>query len=158
MPVHLAHRDVSFVVISRAPLAKIQAFEQRMGWRFKWVSSNQTDFNYDFGVSFTPEETRTKTAFYNYVKSDAGPERQGLSAFYKDEHGAVFHTYSTYARGIDLLNSTYNCLDMAPKGRDEDGPEWPQPGSGITIGTGLSPTLRARGFGALPLAQVGAVA
>lgn len=126
MLVHLAHRDVSFVVISRAPLAKIERFKQRMGWRFKWVSSNQTDFNYDFGVSFTPEELRTKTAFYNYEKTDPGPERQGLSAFYKDEHGAVFHTYSTYARGIDLLNSTYNCLDMAPKGRDEDGLEGAQ--------------------------------
>ena len=127
MVVHLDRRDMTFVVISRAPLAKIQPFKKRMGWRFKWVSSNQNDFNYDYGVSFTPQEIRNGTAFYNYVKTDPGPaDRAGLSAFYKDERGAVFHTYSTYARGIDMLNGTYSCLDLAAKGRDEDGLEWPQ--------------------------------
>ena len=127
MVVHLDQRDVTFVVVSRAPLAKIQPFKKRMGWRFKWVSSSQTDFNYDYGVSFTPEQIRNRTAFYNYVNTDPGPrDREGLSAFSKDEHGNVFHTYSTYARGIDMLNGTYNCLDLAPKGRDEDGLESPQ--------------------------------
>lgn len=127
MVVHLDHRDATFVVISRAPLAKIQAFKNRMGWRFKWVSSSQTDFNYDYGVSFSPQDIRSGSAFYNYAKTDPGPpDREGLSAFYKDERGAVFHTYSTYARGIDMLNGTYNCLDLAPKGRDEDGLASPQ--------------------------------
>ena len=127
MVVHLEHRDVSLVVISRAPLAKIQPFKKRMGWRFKWVSSSQTDFNYDYGVSFSPQELRDETAFYNYVRTDPGPaDREGLSAFYRDERGALFHTYSTYARGIDLLNGTYNFLDLAPKGRDEDDLESPQ--------------------------------
>jgi predicted dithiol-disulfide oxidoreductase (DUF899 family) len=127
MVIHLDHRDATFVVISRAPLAKIQPFKKRMGWRFKWVSSNQTDFNYDYRVSFTPEDIRNRTAFYNYVKTDPGPaDREGLSAFSKDERGVVFHTYSTYARGIDMLNGTYNVLDLAPKGRDEDSLESPQ--------------------------------
>jgi predicted dithiol-disulfide oxidoreductase (DUF899 family) len=127
MIVHLAHRDVSFVVVSRAPLAKIQSFKQRMGWRFKWVSSRQTDFNYDYGVSFTAQDIRNGTAVYNYVTTDPGPaDREGLSAFYKDERGDIVHTYSTYARGIDMLNGTYNLLDLAPKGRDEDELESPQ--------------------------------
>ncbi len=121
---HLPHRDASLVVISRAPLAKIEAFKKRMGWHFKWVSSNGTDFNYDFGVSFTPEQLRSGSAVYNYTaENHEDIEREGFSVFYKDKDGTVFHTYSTYARGIDLLNGTYNFLDLAPKGRDEDGPE-----------------------------------
>ncbi len=122
--VHLPHRDAALVVVSRAPLEKIKAFQQRMGWHFKWLSSHGNDFNYDYGVSFTPEQLRKGTAVYNYAKmTDKDSEREGFSAFYRDPGGTVFHTYSTYARGIDLLNGTYNFLDMAPKGRDEDGPE-----------------------------------
>jgi len=124
---HLIHRDASFVAISRAPLAKIEPFKKRMGWNFKWVASGRNDFNYDYHVSFTPEAIRGGAAFYNYTKMDGDDtDREGLSVFFKDESGAVFHTYSCYARGIDMLNGTYNFLDLAPKGRDEDGLEGPQ--------------------------------
>lgn len=119
--VHLNHRDVAFVVISRAPLAKIEPFKKRMGWSFKWVSSSSSDFNYDYQASFTPEEVETGTAFYNYVKTDPGlTDREGISVFHKDENGAVFHTYSCYARGIDMMNAAYHYLDLVPKGRDEE--------------------------------------
>jgi predicted dithiol-disulfide oxidoreductase (DUF899 family) len=125
--IHLNHRDVSFVVVCRAPLAKIEPFKKRMGWSFKWVSSLATDFNYDYQASFTPEETRSGAVFYNYSKTDMDMmDREGVSAFYKDGQGGVFHTYSCYARGIDLLNTAYNFLDLAPKGRDEDRLEWSQ--------------------------------
>jgi predicted dithiol-disulfide oxidoreductase (DUF899 family) len=128
MGVHLNHRDTTFVAISRAPLAKIEAFKKRMGWGFKWVSSFHNDFNYDYHVSFTEEESRAGTAFYNYKKADLGGDmdREGVSVFYRDAHGALFHTYSSFARGIDLLNGAYNFLDLTPKGRDEDVPEGPQ--------------------------------
>ena len=116
---HLAHRDTTFVAISRAPLAKLDAFKKRMGWSFKWVSSAPSDFNFDFGVSFTPDEQAHGTGVYNYVPGESVSEREGASVFYKDENGDVYHTYSTYARGIDLLNVTYNFLDLTPKGRDE---------------------------------------
>jgi predicted dithiol-disulfide oxidoreductase (DUF899 family) len=120
--IHLAQRDVSFVVVSRAPLAEIEAYKKRMGWKFKWASSNGTDFNHDFHVSFTPEEK--ETAEYNYVKSGfPSEEAPGLSAFIKDG-GAVFHTYSTYGRGLDIIIGAYNMLDLAPKGRDEDALPW----------------------------------
>jgi predicted dithiol-disulfide oxidoreductase (DUF899 family) len=123
---HLPHRDVSFVAVSRAPLAKLEQFKRRMGWRFKWVSSANTDFNYDHGVSFTPDQVKRGAMFYNYETTDAGmPDREGASVFYKDATGTVFHTYSCYARGIDMLNGTYHVLDLVPKGRDED-PENPQ--------------------------------
>jgi predicted dithiol-disulfide oxidoreductase (DUF899 family) len=125
--IHLAHRDASFVAISRAPYEKIAAFKARMGWSFKWVSSFHTSFNYDFYASFTPEELQNGTAFFNYQKTNPGPQdREGTSVFYKDESGAIFHTYSAYGRGIDLLNTAYNYLDLAPKGRDEDGLEFVQ--------------------------------
>jgi predicted dithiol-disulfide oxidoreductase (DUF899 family) len=125
MVVHLNHRDVTFVVVSRAPLAKLRAFQQRMGWRFKWVSSAPSDFNYDYHASFSPEALQRETVFYNYANDRHGmPEREGASVFYKDPQGTVFHTYSTYARGIDMLNGTYNFLDLTPKGRDEgDAPQ-----------------------------------
>ncbi len=127
MGVHLNHRDTTLVAISRAPLAKIEPFKRRMGWRFKWVSSAQNAFNFDYGVSFTPQAIRDKTVIYNYRQTDTeDTEREGVSVFYKDERGAIFHTYSSYARGIDLLNGTYNFLDLVPKGRDEDGLESPQ--------------------------------
>jgi len=121
---HLAQRDVTLCVVSRAPLAEIEAYKKRMGWKFKWVSSFDNDFNHDFHVSFTPEE-KAKGAEYNYAKGDIPSEElPGLSAFIKDEKGSVFHTYSSYARGLDILVGTYNFLDMAPKGRDEDALPW----------------------------------
>src|SRR5438128_48432 len=115
--IHLANRDVTLVVVSRAPLPEIQAYQKRMGWKFKWVSSFGSDFNYDYGVSFKDKETAT----YNYEqKRFPSEEAPGLSVFAKDAGGAVFHTYSTYARGLDILLGTYNFLDMVPKGRDEN--------------------------------------
>ena len=120
MTVHLNHRDVSFSVVSRAPIEKLNAFKKRMGWNFKWLSSFDSDFNYDFNVSFTPEEMEKGQMEYNYtVTQFPAPEAPGLSVFYKDEDGSIFHTYSCYARGLDVLNGTYNHLDMTPKGRDE---------------------------------------
>jgi predicted dithiol-disulfide oxidoreductase (DUF899 family) len=123
---HLGQRDTALVVISRAPLNEIKPFKKRMGWRFKWLSSNQVDFNFDFNVSFTPEQIKSGALPYNYgefkMKID---ELQGVSAFYKDKQGDVYHTYSSYARGIDLLNTTYNFLDLTARGRDEH-PNSPQ--------------------------------
>lgn len=119
--VHMNHRDVTMVAISRAPLAKLAAFKKRMGWSFKWLSSGGTSFNYDYNVSFTPEDLKRGTDFYNYRNGNAGHEdREGVSVFYKDDSDTIFHTYSAYARGIDLLNTAYNYLDLLPKGRDED--------------------------------------
>lgn len=125
--VHLNQRDVTMVVVSRAPYGKLAAYEKRMGWNFKWVSSFETDFNFDYYVSFTSEEVARKSAFYNFTMQDPhSSEREGVSVFYKDESGSVFHTYSTYARGIDMLNVDYQYLDLVPKGRDENGrgPYW----------------------------------
>jgi predicted dithiol-disulfide oxidoreductase (DUF899 family) len=116
---HLAHRDTAFAAVSRAPIAKLDAFKRRMGWSFKWISSGNNTFNYDYLVSFTPEERKNGTAFYNYRRGDSGAEREGASAFYKGEDGSIFHTYSTFARGIDMLNITNNLLDLTAKGRDE---------------------------------------
>jgi len=118
--VHLNQRDVTFVAISRAPLAKIEPFKKRMGWSFRWVSSAQNDFNYDYQASFTPEATQSGTVFYNYATQKMNmSDREGVSVFYKDASGAIFHTYSAYARGIDMLNTAYHYLDLVPKGRDE---------------------------------------
>ena len=120
--IHLAQRDVSFVVVSRAPLSQIEKFKARMGWRFKWVSSFSSDFNHDYQVSASPEEKATGTVLYNYeVTTFPSEERPGTSVFYKNNAGEVFHTYSTYGRGLDILIGAYNFLDLAPKGRDEDG-------------------------------------
>jgi len=122
--IHLAQRDVSLVVVSRAPLTEIEAYKKRMGWKFKWVSSFGNDFNRDFHVSFTKDEM-AKDAEYNYtVDKIPSEELPGLSAFIRDENGKVFHTYSSYARGLDTLVGTYNFLDMAPKGRDEGALPW----------------------------------
>jgi predicted dithiol-disulfide oxidoreductase (DUF899 family) len=121
--VHLAQRDVTFVVVSRAPLAELQAFRQRMGWRFKWVSSYGSDFNYDYGVSFTPEQLAKGKVNYNYALTEnAGEEMPGTSVFYKDADGTIAHTYSSFARGGEPLLGTYAILDMTPKGRNETGP------------------------------------
>jgi predicted dithiol-disulfide oxidoreductase (DUF899 family) len=123
---HLKQRDTSLVVVSRAPLNKIEKFKSRMGWRFKWVSSGQSDYNYDFQASFRPEDIQRNAVFYNYqtVKMKM-TDREGISIFYKNPSGIVFHTYSTYARGIDMVNPTYQFLDLLPKGRDEEA-EFPQ--------------------------------
>ena len=119
---HLSNHDVSLVVVSRAKLLTLTPFKQRMGWNFPWVSSHDCDFNYDFGVSFKPEELSTGSAIYNYVDTErVMDEMQGLSVFFKDETGAIFHTYSTYARGLDLLIGAHNLLDLTPKGRNEQG-------------------------------------
>jgi predicted dithiol-disulfide oxidoreductase (DUF899 family) len=123
--VHLEHHDVSLVTISRAPLAEIEAFRKRMGWKFKWVSSLGSDFNYDFRVSFTREEIETGRVYYNYeVRDFLSEEMSGISVFSRDEAGAIFHTYSTYGRGDELLDTTYMYLDLTPKGRNETGPQF----------------------------------
>lgn len=120
--IHLKHRDVTLVAISRAPFDKIEAFRKRMGWTFKWVSASDNDFNYDYHVSFRPEETTSGEIYYNY-----GPQKRsmtelpGISVFYKDSTGTIFHTYSCYERGLDMMNAGYHFLDLLPKGRDEDG-------------------------------------
>ncbi len=122
--VHLNARDVTMVAVSRSPLAKLIEYRRRMGWSFDWFSSAGTDFNSDLGVGFTPEEAE-QGGFYNYRLAPTGPtEREGMSVFFKDDTGRIFHTYSAYARGIDLMNTAYNYLDTVPKGRDEqDGPQ-----------------------------------
>jgi len=125
--VHLNQRDVTMIAVSRAPYNKLAAYQKRMGWSFKWFSSADTDFNLDYHVSFTPEELAKQEVFYNYAMQQPGPsEREGVSVFFKDDTGSVFHTYSTYARGIDMLNVDYQYLDLVPKGRDEAGrgPYW----------------------------------
>ncbi len=120
--VHLNHRDTSLVLVSRAPLATLEAYRRRMGWRIKWVSSLPNDFNRDYDVSFTPEELENKRAYYNYA---TGPfpvsEGPGLSVFARDADGTIYHTYSCYSRGLDMLNGAYHLLDLVPKGRDEAG-------------------------------------
>jgi predicted dithiol-disulfide oxidoreductase (DUF899 family) len=125
--VHLKQRDVTMVAISRAPYAKLAAYEKRMGWSFKWVSSGETNFNFDYRASFTPQELAAKSGLFNFTVQDPHEsDREGVSVFYKDTAGSVFHTYSAYARGIDLFNTAYNYLDIVPKGRDEGdrGPYW----------------------------------
>ena len=123
--IHLAQRDVTFVVVSRAPLPQIDKFKARMGWHFKWVSSNGCDFNFDYHVSATPEEKASGKAMYNYeMTTFPSEERPGASVFYKNDNGEIFHTYSSYGRGLDMLIGTYHMLDLAPKGRDEEGLAW----------------------------------
>jgi predicted dithiol-disulfide oxidoreductase (DUF899 family) len=120
--IHLANRDVTLLSISRAPFAQIEVFKKRMGWKFRWVSSFANDFNRDFGVSFTKEELAKGKVPYNYDMVQFGSEEgPGVSVFYKNAAGEIFHTYSAYARGLDILVGAYNFLDLAPKGRDEDG-------------------------------------
>ena len=117
---HLAARDVSFTAISRAPLPKLEAYAKRLGWTFPWVSSSETDFNFDYGASFRPEDIATGKALYNFEPlHERFEEREGISVFFKDAGGEVFRTYTCQARGIDLMNGAYNFLDLTPKGRDE---------------------------------------
>ena len=125
--IHLANRDVGFVAVSRAPLSEIEAFKKRMGWRFKWVSSFGSDFNFDYHVSFTEKEIAQGKIYYNYEMTEGGEEQPGVSVFYKDESGDILHTYSSYARGGDILIGTYNYLDLTPLGRREkkgEGMDW----------------------------------
>jgi predicted dithiol-disulfide oxidoreductase (DUF899 family) len=121
--VHLAQRDVTFLAVSRATLPEIETFKRRMGWSFKWVSSFGSDFNYDYQTSFTKEQIASGSTFYNFEMGThfPGEERPGASVFYKSEAGEIFHTYSTYARGLDIFVGAYNFLDITPKGRDEAG-------------------------------------
>lgn len=120
--IHLAHRDVTLAAISRATWPEIEAFKKRMGWRFKWVSSFGNDFNFDYHVSFRSEDKDRGKVEYNYgLMEFPSEEAPGASVFYKNDAGEIFHTYSAYARGLDILVGAYNFLDLAPKGRDEDG-------------------------------------
>ena len=120
IPVHLAHRDVTLAAVSRAPFAKLDAYKKRMGWSFPGVSSTGSDFNFDFHVSFTPEEMAARKAHYNYAdRPITVSDEQGISVFCKNRSGAVFHSYSCYGRGIDMVNGAYQFLDLVPKGRDE---------------------------------------
>lgn len=120
--VHLNARDVALTAISRAPLSQIEVFKKRMGWRFRWVSSFSNEFNHDYHVSFTKEEMARGKVYYNYEMQEFGAEEApGISVFYKDDAGAIYHTFSAYGRGGDILLGTYNYLDLTPKGRDEEG-------------------------------------
>ena len=121
---HIAQRDVTLAVVSRAPLAKLLAFQKRMGWTFRWVSSGDSDFNFDYRVSFRDGEAGEGN--YNFgTVSFGGPEAPGISVFAIGDDGAVYHTYSAYSRGLDMLNPTYHMLDIVPKGRDEDALSYP---------------------------------
>jgi predicted dithiol-disulfide oxidoreductase (DUF899 family) len=120
MTIHLAQRDISFVAVSRAPLAEIERFRRRMGWRFDWVSSHGSDFNHDFGVSFTREELERGAVFYNYERRDfPSEEAPGVSVFRRDAAGDVFHSYSTFGRGVEVMMGAYRLMDLAPAGRGE---------------------------------------
>ena len=123
--IHLQHRDVTMIAISKAPLKKLEAYQARMDWNFTWVSSFANDFNRDFHVSFTPEEMENGEMYYNYRKGQYPREElAGVSVFYKDESGTICHTYSTFSRGLDMVNGAYHYLDLVPKGRDEDQLSW----------------------------------
>jgi predicted dithiol-disulfide oxidoreductase (DUF899 family) len=125
--IHLNQRDVSMIAVSRAPYNKLSAYQKRMGWNFYWVSSYDNDFNFDYHVSFTQEELAKNEAFYNYIKQGTGvSDKEGVSVFYKNPSGQIFHTYSTFERGIDTFNVAYHSLDIVPKGRDEEGHEFRQ--------------------------------
>ncbi|PXA84910.1 DUF899 domain-containing protein [Nostoc sp. 3335mG] len=120
---HLNNHDVTFTAVSRAPLDRIEAYRRRMGWHFPWVSSNGSDFNYDFGVSLTPEQIASGEVEFNYKtfpSKDLGEEQPGMSAFYRDADGEVFHTYSSYSRGLEQWIGTLMILDRAPLGRNEN--------------------------------------
>jgi len=126
IPIHLNHRDTMLAAVSRAPYAKIDAYKKRMGWSFPWVSSGGSDFNFDYRVSFTPQEIAAAEAYYNYaVRPINVSDEQGISIFAKNGAGEVFHSYSCYSRGIDMVNGAYQFLDLVPKVRDEDGFDFP---------------------------------
>jgi predicted dithiol-disulfide oxidoreductase (DUF899 family) len=138
---HLAARDTTLVAVSRAPLQKLSAFKQRMGWTFDWLSSASSDFNFDYAVSFTPDQLKSDAKVYNFGTSGFSiEEAPGISVFYRDERGDIFHTYSCFARGLDMMNAAYHYLDLTPLGRHEEGLPYPmdwvrhrdryQPGAG----------------------------
>ena len=117
--VHLNHRDITMAAVSIAPLENIEAYRKRMGWQFPWYSSEGSDFNFDYHVSHTPEQVKSGKGEYNYrVEDIGGSEQPGISVFIRED-GKIFHTYSTYARGLDMLNVAYHYMDLVPKGRDE---------------------------------------
>ena len=119
---HLNHRDVNLVAVSSAPLKRLIAFRKRMGWNFHWVSSSSSEFNADYNVTFTADDVKSGTTYYNYQVSPFPiEEAPGISVFYKNEFDELFHTYSCYSRGLDMLNGAYHYLDLVPKGRDEKG-------------------------------------
>ena len=123
---HLAARDTTLVAVSRAPVAKLEAFKTRMGWTFDWVSSAPSDFNFDYAVSFTPDQVKSGANIYNFGTSGFGVEEApGISVFCRDEAGDIFHTYSCFARGLDMMNAAYHYLDLTPLGRHEDGLPYP---------------------------------
>lgn len=123
---HLAARDTTFVAISRAPLAKLEAFKKRMGWTFDWVSSAPSDFNFDYAVSFTSDQVKSGAKVYNFGTACFGAsEAPGVSVFYRDQAGDIFHTYSCFARGLDMMNAAYHYLDLTPLGRHEEGLPYP---------------------------------
>jgi predicted dithiol-disulfide oxidoreductase (DUF899 family) len=124
--IHLAHRDLTFTAVSRAPLAKIDSYRKRMGWGFPWVSSHGSDFNFDYLVSYTTEQLADGQVYHNYKHQPMTVSEQvGISVFYRDERNEVFHTYSCYGRGVEAINGAYHWLDLAPMGRDEQGLSYP---------------------------------
>lgn len=126
IPVHLAHRDVTFTAVSRAPLAEIEAYRRRMGWSFRWVSSHGSEFNFDYQASFTPEQIAAGEAVYNFRPiAPKTSDLVGISVFCRNDAGEIFHSYSCYSRGVEMLNGAYHYLDLVPKGRDEDGLDFP---------------------------------
>jgi predicted dithiol-disulfide oxidoreductase (DUF899 family) len=123
---HLAARDTTLVAISLAPLQKLNAFKQRMGWTFDWLSSANSDFNFDYAVSFTPDQIQSHAKVYNFGTSGFSVEEApGISVFYRDERGDIYHTYSCFARGLDMMNAAYHYLDLTPLGRHEEGLPYP---------------------------------
>ncbi len=124
IPIHLAHRDATLVAVSRAPYEKLAAYRRRMGWTFPWYSSHESDFNFDFQVSYTDEQVESGSAEHNYRPRKVIAELPGVSVFYRDETDTVYHTYSTYERGLDMLNGAYQYMDLLPRGRDEDELPW----------------------------------
>jgi predicted dithiol-disulfide oxidoreductase (DUF899 family) len=124
---HFEHNDLSFAAVSRGPVEKLESYRKRMGWKFRWVSSEHTDFNYDFNVSFPKDRVKNGKIVYNFETTDAGDDMEelpGISIFFKDEQGQIFHTYSSYGRGGEALLGAYGFLDMTPKGRNENGPNF----------------------------------
>jgi predicted dithiol-disulfide oxidoreductase (DUF899 family) len=125
--VHLKHRDVTMVAVSRAPYSKLETYEKQMGWSFKWLSSFNSDFNYDYFVSFKPETVAKGEIYHNYrQRKSTMSEVAGISVFFRDQAGKIFHTYSCFERGLDMMNTAYQCLDLVPKGRDEPAQGNPQ--------------------------------
>jgi len=122
--VHLARRDATLVAVSRAPYGKLAAYRQRMGWSFPWYSSHGSDFNFDYRVSYTPEQVESGNAEYNFAPAKVPDELPGVSVFHRDAAGELYHTYSTYARGLDMLNAAYQYMDLLPRGRDEGELPW----------------------------------